>query len=121
MDHLNIDKILSYVENQVKDIDKVEIHIATCERCHGIYMGLKSVEETLSHSFKDGKATDSCPEDWEIGALVSEELPSDISDKISKHIKDCGFCIDRAVGYYKSLELMEKEKTPARDTPFMEI
>ena len=115
MEHLNLEKILSYIENQIigKDIDEIEAHLATCERCHGIYTGLMSVGEYLQHSFETEKATTSCPDDWEIGALVREELLPEMSEKISGHIKDCSVCIDRTAMYYKAFELKERElETP---------
>jgi len=76
-------------------------------------MGLKSIKATMGCSFNEEKATASCPEDWELGALVREELPPDVSKKVSDHMKECGFCIDRAAVYYKALEHKEK----AIDTP----
>lgn len=104
MEHLKIDNIQSYIEKQItgSEATEIEAHLATCERCRGIYMGLKSVGEYLQSSFNEEKATASCPEDWEIGALVMEELPSEVSKKISDHMKECGFCIDRAAVYYKA-------------------
>ena len=115
MEHLKTDKIQSYIEKQIKgsEVTEIELHLATCERCRGSYMGLKSVGEYIQSSFKEEKATDSCPEDWKLGALVREELPPDASKKISDHMKECSFCIDRVAVYYKALEHKEK----AIDTP----
>lgn len=111
MEHLNLEKIHSYMEKQEtgKNSTEIEEHLVTCEKCYRIYLALLSFEQPLGRSFKEEKATTSCPEDWEIGALIQEELPSDISKKISIHLKDCGFCIDRAAHYYQSLKY---EKAP---------
>ncbi|MBI4683307.1 MAG: hypothetical protein HY757_09445 [Nitrospirae bacterium] len=107
MEHIGFEKILSYSANQSdkKEIHEIEGHLATCERCHEIFTGLKSVENTLYRSFNQEKATASCPEDWEIAALVKEDLPADVSDKLTGHIKDCGYCIDRSAVYYMALKL----------------
>ncbi len=107
MEHISLDKIISYSVNQLKNKENtaIEGHLAICERCHAIFMGLKSVEKPLRQSFVQEKATSSCPEDWEIGALIQKELPSEISERITTHLKDCGFCIDRAAVYHKSLKL----------------
>ncbi len=115
MEHIGFEKILSYSSSQLdtKETDEIEGHLATCERCNEIFTGLKSVENTLCRSFNEEKATASCPEDWEIAALVKEELPAEVSDKLTGHIKDCGFCIDRSAVYYKALQL---ERSPV-ETP----
>jgi hypothetical protein len=118
MEHLNLDKILSYIENQINPPTppfskggqggfEIEAHLATCQRCYESYMGLRSVEDALKRSFKTEEATASCPEDWEISALIRGETPSDMSERLTSHIKDCGFCIDRAAVYYKALESEE--------------
>lgn len=110
MEHINLEIIQSYLEGQIKGpgVAEIEAHLAVCERCHSIYMGLKAIEKPISQSFGIEKTSASCPEDWEIGALVREELPSEISEKISNHIRTCGFCMERAAGYYKVLEAGEK-------------
>lgn len=110
MEHLNLDTIQSYLEGLTKqsELPEIEGHLATCKRCYSIYMELKSVETPLSRSFKEEKATAYCPEDWEIGALLKGETPQEISKKITAHLKDCSFCMERAAGCYKSLEPVEK-------------
>jgi hypothetical protein len=115
MEHISFDRILSYLANQIekKEIAEIEGHIAICDRCHKIFVGLKSIESSLRQSFTQGEATSFCPEDWEIGALIKKELPLEISNKISSHMKDCDFCIDRAAVYYKAVEM---EKAPV-ETP----
>lgn len=115
MEHIVFDKILSYSDNQLddKETHEIEGHLATCERCHEIFMGLKSVETTLSRSFKEETASASCPEHWEIAAFIKKELPSEASDKIKGHVKDCGYCIDEAASHYKALQI---ERAPV-ETP----
>ncbi len=115
MEHLSLEVIISYFEDQTKgkETDEIEAHLATCERCHEIYTGLRSIGETLKRSFKEKNASTSCPEDWKIGALVKGEFPSEMANIFSNHIKTCNFCIDRAAIYYKSLNKEEKTiKTP---------
>lgn len=115
MEHLTLEQIHSYIEKQEtgKNITEIEGHLASCEKCHRIYIELVAVEQPLSRSFREENATASCPEEWEIGALIQQELPPDVSEGISTHVKDCSFCIDRAAIYYKSLK---PEKAPA-ETP----
>jgi len=115
MEHLSLEVIISYFEDQIKgkETDEIEAHLATCERCHEIYTGLRSIEETLKRSFKGKNASASCPEDWEIGTLVKGESPSEVANIFSNHIKTCNFCFDRAAIYYKNLnEEGEIIKTP---------
>ncbi|MEW6601354.1 MAG: zf-HC2 domain-containing protein [Nitrospirota bacterium] len=116
MEHISLEKILSYADNRLgeREAREVEGHIATCERCHELFMGLKSVGSAVSGSFKAGTASASCPEEWEMAALVRKELPSESSEKIKTHLKDCSFCVDRAAGYYKALQMEASPcETPA--------
>lgn len=105
MEHISLEKILSYADERLDDRETHEIegHLATCERCHEIFMGLKSVEDAMERSFNEETASGSCPEDWEMAALVRKELTSEVSDRIKIHLKDCSFCVDRAAAYYKAL------------------
>lgn len=135
MEHLNLEIILSYIENQINPPEsphtplwkrgaegdfkgvqgefEIETHLATCERCNKIYIGLRSFGENLKRSFKTEEATASCPEDWEVSALIRGEATSDLSERLTSHLKDCNFCIDRAAVYYKALEPEEMTiKTP---------
>lgn len=115
MEHIGFEKILSYSENRLEDRETrdIEGHLATCERCHEIFMGLKSVGNAMGRSFHAETASGLCPEDWEIAALVQKELPSQTADKIKTHLKDCSFCVDRAGGYYKALQT----ERPPFETP----
>lgn len=112
MEHLSINVIQEYLNGRVNP--EVEGHLATCEKCHKVYTGLKSLEGPLSQSFRSEAATASCPEDWEIGAFIKEGLAKEATEKIASHIKECGFCLDRAVVYYKALAVDNVVlKTPA--------
>ncbi|MBI5665970.1 MAG: zf-HC2 domain-containing protein [Nitrospirae bacterium] len=115
MEHISFEKILSYADDRLEDGESREIegHIATCERCHEIFLGLKSVGSAMGRSFNSETASGSCPEDWEMAALIRKELPSGESEKIKAHLKDCSFCVDRAAGYYKALHI----ESPAFKTP----
>lgn len=105
MEHMSLEKILSYTEDRLdaRETREVEGHLATCERCHEVFMGLNSAGIAMGRVFDPEPATSSCPEDWEMAALVRKELPSQTAEKIKTHLKDCGFCVDRAAGYYKAL------------------
>jgi len=115
MDHISLEKILSYADNRSDDRETQEIegHLATCGRCHEIFMGLKSVGSAMGRSFNEETASGSCPEDWEMAALVKKELSSEVSDRIKTHLKDCGFCVDRAAVYYKASQM----EIPPFETP----
>ena len=115
MEHIKFDKIQSYIEKQTTGPDHIEIegHLAVCNKCNDIYMGLKLLEKPLCESFEEAAATSSCPEDWEIAALVRDELPVELSNKITGHLTDCNFCIGRAANYYRALSC---EKIPV-ETP----
>ncbi|RJR15908.1 MAG: zf-HC2 domain-containing protein [Nitrospiraceae bacterium] len=105
MEHISLEKILSYTGKRLDDREarEVEGHLATCERCHEVFMGLNSAGIAVGRAFDPEPATSLCPEDWEMAALVRKELPSQTAEKIKTHLKDCGFCVDRAAGYYKAL------------------
>jgi hypothetical protein len=115
MGHLSLEVIISYFEDQKKgkETDEIEAHLATCEKCHEIYMGLRSIEETLKCSFKGKTPSAFCPEDWESGALVKGESQSELANVFSNHMRTCNFCVDRAAIYYKNVHKEEKTiKTP---------
>jgi hypothetical protein len=115
MEHISLEKIMSYIDNRLdgRETREIEGHLATCERCHEIFLGLKSVENAMGRSFNEETASGSCPEDWEMAALVRKELPSEVSDRIKTHLKECGYCVDRAAGYYKALQM----ESPPFETP----
>jgi len=117
--HINLEKIISCLGNQPpgQDRDEIEGHLAICPKCHAAYLGLRSITESLSQAFKEDDssschlgrankedATLSCPDDWEIAALIRKEAAPEVSEEISKHIGDCEFCLGRAARYYKCLE-----------------
>jgi hypothetical protein len=108
--HLDVDTIISLAGNQMPydKLKDIEEHLATCDKCFGIYRGLLSTGKVLARSFQEEKATSACPEEWEIGVLIKGELLPDISTRLSAHIKDCGYCTERAAVYYKALECEEK-------------
>lgn len=109
MYHYSYEKVESYLfgEMEGESLTEMETHLATCERCYGLYLGLRSMGNGLAAAFKGEKAGINCPEDWEIGALVREESSSEESKRISSHIKECTPCMDRSAHYYKSLEMEE--------------
>src|SRR5512143_3084569 len=78
-------------------------HIAGCDRCHALYMGVLSLEKRLPEAFAEGIAGASCPEDWEIAAAVSGETRGGAANRIFSHLAGCGFCIDRAARCHKAL------------------
>ena len=119
MEHIKFDKIQSYIEKQTTGPDHIEIegHLAVCNKCNEIYLGLKLLEKPLCESFEEAAATPSCPEDWEMAALVRDELPIEFSNKITGHLTDCNFCIGRAANYYRALSY---EKDTRRNTRTLE-
>jgi hypothetical protein len=64
---------------------------------------LLSVEERMAEAFSECIAGASCPEDWEIAALVASETSGDAAIRISSHLQRCRHCIDRAARYHKAL------------------
>jgi len=109
MEHYNLKSIESYLVGEMKDteIAEIEAHIALCEKCHGLYVGLNSLGNGLAAAFKGEKAGINCPEEWEIGAFIQGKLPEEVSKRLSSHIKECTPCMDRSAHYYKSLEMEE--------------
>jgi hypothetical protein len=79
-------------------------HIATCERCHVIYRGVLFLEDRIVEEFRRGNLSPkpSCPEDWEIAALMAKETSGDAAVRVSSHIQSCSFCIDQAAQYHKA-------------------
>ncbi len=113
MEHIEFDKIQSYIEKQTKgpEFAEIEGHLAVCDRCNEIYMELQLLEKPLCESFEEAAATPSCPEDWAIAALVRDELSVESSAKCTDHLMDCSFCIDRAAHYYRALSY---DRTPVK-------
>lgn len=114
MEHISFEKIYSYMEGQLNNIDAndVSLHLNTCEKCRGLFAGLKAVENNLKGCFKI-EAREGCPEDWEIAAFIKKELePADLH-RITEHIDSCDYCLDRTAIYYKAAESKEAVlKTP---------
>jgi anti-sigma factor RsiW len=115
MKHLDFETLLLYIEGGLKDprLAAVAGHLASCGRCYRIYRGVKALADTMGQSFETLESGSSCPDDREIGALVNDELSGEDSEKLSDHIKECAFCMERAAVYYKALALrQELVKTP---------
>lgn len=103
-DHPTIQEIVAIrgglsVEKPAEDVMG---HVATCERCHGIYSALMSLEKWMGDSFPEGESTPFCPEDWEVAAFIAGESPRK-SASISAHLNSCRYCLDRAASYQKAL------------------
>lgn len=77
-------------------------HIAGCDRCHAIYRGVLSLEGRIPEVFTEGSPGASCPEDWEIAAVIAGETGGDAAVRISSHLQGCLHCFDRAARYHKA-------------------
>lgn len=113
IEHPNLSKINSRLQGQGQD-PETDAHIATCQRCHSLYMGLKSLEPSLAQAFKgreEAVASSSCPLDWQLALAVKGELPPGEAQELSSHINNCEFCLHRAATYFKALG---REKTPLK-------
>lgn len=89
-------------------------HIASCDRCHAIYRGVLSLEGRLPEAFTEGIPGASCPEDWEIAAVIASEIGGDAAIRISSHLQGCLHCIDRAARYHKAYVVAPPgQKAPA--------
>lgn len=76
-------------------------HIASCDRCHAIYRGALYIEGRIPDAFTEGTPGVSCPEDWEIAAVIASEIGGHAAIRISSHVQGCLHCVDRAARYHK--------------------
>ncbi|MBI5194473.1 MAG: hypothetical protein HZA08_13690 [Nitrospirae bacterium] len=104
INHIKPDKIQSYVEESLSGEDALSIggHIATCDICYKVYTGIKGVSQCLKQGFKKTTASNACPEEWEIAAMIKEDTPLDFSQRIARHIESCDYCLEIAGMYYKA-------------------
>lgn len=115
MDHPTIRDILGFRGGGAgsDSTPNVGEHIATCDQCHSIYRGIMTIESGVAEAFHEGTQTASCPEDWEIAALVAKEAGGDAVVRLSAHLQGCSSCIDRAARYHKVITAVPVDlKTP---------
>jgi hypothetical protein len=105
IEHPKIRDILDFQGCGADSVSVPEVgeHIATCERCYAIFRGVVSLERRIAEAFPEDEPTASCPEDWEIAALVAKETGSDAALRVSAHLEGCSHCVDRAAQYHKAL------------------
>ena len=104
MEHIRPDKINAYMEGQLQgdEVMATEGHLAVCDECFKTFSGMKELGRAMKIGFEKAEASRDCPEDWVLGALVKGELEAQDLGATEKHIKTCGFCLDRTAGYYKA-------------------
>jgi len=115
-DHPTIRDILGFRGGGAGTVATPDVgeHIATCDRCHGIYRGVMTLEKGIAEAFPEGVPTASCPEDWEIAAFVAKEAGGDAAARLSAHFQECSWCLDRASRYHKAFTAVPVDlKTPA--------
>src|SRR3989304_7527060 len=104
MEHIRPDKINAYMEGQLQgdEVMATEGHLAVCDECFKTFSGMKELGRAMKIGFEKAEASRDCPEDWVLGAWVKGELEAKDLGATEKHIKTCGFCLDRTAGYYKA-------------------
>jgi hypothetical protein len=109
MEHLGLDRIIAYAEKQVAGSESAEVegHIATCERCYGVYKTMLTVEKALEGSFREAEAEAACPEDWELAAFIRGDTPDSGVKKIAGHVKGCNSCFEKTAFFYACLKAEE--------------
>lgn len=106
MEHIKHEKINSYIEGQLNEDEAVatEGHLAVCEGCFKVFSGLKEFGGAVKFGLTKVQASEDCPEDWLIAAIIKGELVSKDAEDAEKHTKKCDFCLDRSAVYYKASE-----------------
>lgn len=90
-------------------------HIAGCDRCQAIYRGAIVLERRIAEAFQEGVPGTSCPEDWEIAAVIAGEAGRDEVNRISFHLQECHYCLDRSARYQKAFGTVPSElKAPEK-------
>lgn len=115
VDHPTIRDILGFRGGGAGTVSLPDVgeHIATCDRCHSRYREVMRFEKEVAEALPEGVTTPSCPEDWEIAALVAKEAGGDAAARLSAHLQGCPSCIDRAAWYHKAFTTVPVDlKTP---------
>ncbi|MFQ5481013.1 MAG: zf-HC2 domain-containing protein [Thermodesulfobacteriota bacterium] len=111
MKHITPDRIYSYTEGMLSGPEALDTegHIATCERCHGVFSAFKDVESGIKTAFKAEPGAN-CPEDWEVASIVTGESGTEEKKGLS-HMDGCDYCLGRAAVYYKAALRAESSMT----------
>lgn len=102
-EHVSFNAVQFFMDGGPLDTES-EGHIAICPKCFGVYNDLKKMGKGIQKSFKDKQSTASCPEDWELGSYIKNEVSPQERETLAAHIMQCDYCLDRTAPYYKELE-----------------
>ena len=104
MEHIKLEKLLSYTEGMIggREATELESHMAICDRCWRLFTAIKSTEENIKDLLPPAEPGKDCPEEWQLLAFIKDELEPDEAKTIKEHTEDCNHCTERLAFYHKN-------------------